>query len=95
MFSQSADRRPEIIKFKLIRSFGVFWSKSALFGAFFKHSKPKNKKSPEMKFRGCILFLEGEASHVLEGRRGRAEAQEHAGDIPGCRGMKFERTQKY
>ena len=42
-----------------------------------------------MKFRRCIIFLTQDSySKVIEGRRGRAEARQHAGDVPECPGTK-------
>ena len=37
----------------------------------------------------CAKRRRGRASHVRGSRRGRAEAREHAGDIPTCPGTKI------
>ena len=43
----------------------------------------------------CAKRRRGRASHVRGSRRGRAEAREHAGDIPTCPGKKSDSSQKF
>ncbi len=43
----------------------------------------------------CAKRRGGRASHARGSRRGRAEAREHAGDIPACPGTKIGRIPKF